>query len=292
MAVSGVALLDDAYAAATGADAVVLMTEWEAYRTLDLDHLANAMRGRLLLDGRNALEPAAVAEAGLVYEGIGRPSQVASRLLGWIGGRRMPLRPISSDRTPRRGGARASRWTVARLVRAPRYGSVNVPWSEPLASPRSRPGDRGPGGSPAWTCAMRPRLRLVEDDGWMALLEGAERHGIARLMYCFLLKRWIDAAVAVLTLAVLSPAPPGRRPGDPPRLAGADPFRQHRIGKGGKPFVVLKFRTMTAGPVGDLRLFVGSDGRAAAQDPRRPAHHPGGKLLRRTSLDELRNSST
>jgi len=68
-----VQLRDDAYAAATGADAVLLMTEWAVYRTLDLDHLANAMRGEVLVDGRNALDPAAVVAAGLVYDGIGRP---------------------------------------------------------------------------------------------------------------------------------------------------------------------------------------------------------------------------
>ncbi len=63
----------DPYAAATGADAVVLVTEWEEYRTLDLDRLANAMRGRLVVDGRNVLDPAACAAAGLRYVGIGRP---------------------------------------------------------------------------------------------------------------------------------------------------------------------------------------------------------------------------
>ena len=68
----GVELATDAYEAATGADAVVLMTEWAEYRALDLSRLANAMRGGLLVDARNALEPAAVAEVGLVYQGVGR----------------------------------------------------------------------------------------------------------------------------------------------------------------------------------------------------------------------------
>ena len=66
-------LRPDAYAAVTGADAVVLMTEWAAYRTLDFDHLANAMRGQVVIDGRNALDPSVVVAAGLVYDGIGRP---------------------------------------------------------------------------------------------------------------------------------------------------------------------------------------------------------------------------
>jgi UDPglucose 6-dehydrogenase len=78
-----VTLVEDAYAAATGCDAVLLMTEWDDYRTLDLDHLANAMRGRLFLDGRNALDPAAVADVGLVYLGMGRttPALLTQRSL-------------------------------------------------------------------------------------------------------------------------------------------------------------------------------------------------------------------
>ena len=63
----------DPYVAATGSDAVVVMTEWAEYTALDLDRLANAMRGRLLVDARNALDPAAAVAAGLVYEGVGRP---------------------------------------------------------------------------------------------------------------------------------------------------------------------------------------------------------------------------
>ena len=67
-----VTLVEDAYAAAMGCDGVVLLTEWDDYRALDLDHLANAMRGRLLIDGRNALNPAVAAGAGLTYFGMGR----------------------------------------------------------------------------------------------------------------------------------------------------------------------------------------------------------------------------
>jgi len=67
-------LVDDPYAAVTGADAMILMTDWAEYRDLDLDHLANAMRGRLVVDGRNVLDPTSVRDAGLLYEGIGRPA--------------------------------------------------------------------------------------------------------------------------------------------------------------------------------------------------------------------------
>jgi hypothetical protein len=63
---------DDALSAVAGADAVVLVTEWEEFKQLDLDAVAAAMRGTLVVDGRNALDPAAVTAAGLTYEGIGR----------------------------------------------------------------------------------------------------------------------------------------------------------------------------------------------------------------------------
>jgi UDPglucose 6-dehydrogenase len=62
----------DAYGAAMGADAVVLVTEWDDYRQIDPDRLANAMRGNLVIDGRNVLTPQEITAAGLVYEGIGR----------------------------------------------------------------------------------------------------------------------------------------------------------------------------------------------------------------------------
>jgi nucleotide sugar dehydrogenase len=63
---------DDAFTAADRADAVVIVTEWQDYRDLDLERLASSMAGDLVLDGRNCMDPDAVAAAGLLYEGIGR----------------------------------------------------------------------------------------------------------------------------------------------------------------------------------------------------------------------------
>jgi UDPglucose 6-dehydrogenase len=51
---------------------VVLVTEWPEFGEIDLAELAGRMQGRLIVDGRNFLDPAAVRAAGLVYEGIGR----------------------------------------------------------------------------------------------------------------------------------------------------------------------------------------------------------------------------
>ena len=55
-----------------GADAVVLVTEWDEFTGLDWKAVAERMNGRLLIDGRNALDPEAVRAGGLEYEGIGR----------------------------------------------------------------------------------------------------------------------------------------------------------------------------------------------------------------------------
>jgi UDPglucose 6-dehydrogenase len=59
-------------AAASGADAVVLATEWPEYTTMDMQAVARAMRGDILIDARNALDPDAAGAVGLRYAGIGR----------------------------------------------------------------------------------------------------------------------------------------------------------------------------------------------------------------------------
>jgi UDPglucose 6-dehydrogenase len=60
------------YEAAEGADAVVLVTEWDALRALDLDRLAALMRQRILVDLRNIYPPEEVEEAGFAWHGVGR----------------------------------------------------------------------------------------------------------------------------------------------------------------------------------------------------------------------------
>jgi UDPglucose 6-dehydrogenase len=70
--IRGVHFATDALDAVTGADAVVLVTEWDEFKALDWDQVAARMAGTLVLDGRNALDAGAIAAAGLTYEGIGR----------------------------------------------------------------------------------------------------------------------------------------------------------------------------------------------------------------------------
>jgi UDPglucose 6-dehydrogenase len=70
--VGGISFAVSPLDAARDADAVVLVTEWAQFIELDWKPIAEAMSGRLVIDGRNALDPDAVRSAGLLYEGIGR----------------------------------------------------------------------------------------------------------------------------------------------------------------------------------------------------------------------------
>jgi UDPglucose 6-dehydrogenase len=69
---AGVTFSRDAYAAARGADAVAVLTEWNEFRSLDMSRLRQLMRRPVLIDGRNIYEPDAMREMGFVYKGVGR----------------------------------------------------------------------------------------------------------------------------------------------------------------------------------------------------------------------------
>lgn len=64
-------VVPDPLEAARDADALVLATEWPSYVTADLAPLAAVMRGNVLFDGRNALDPTRVEAAGLTYVAVG-----------------------------------------------------------------------------------------------------------------------------------------------------------------------------------------------------------------------------
>jgi UDPglucose 6-dehydrogenase len=69
---TGIDYAPDAYSAADGADAVVIVTEWDEFRALDLETLASRMRGKTLVDLRNVWDPYEAERAGFIYFGIGR----------------------------------------------------------------------------------------------------------------------------------------------------------------------------------------------------------------------------
>jgi UDPglucose 6-dehydrogenase len=73
----GVVYCRDALDAAQGADALVVVTEWNQFRALSPTALASAMRGKVLVDLRNIYDPAAMRQAGFAYASIGRGKFIA-----------------------------------------------------------------------------------------------------------------------------------------------------------------------------------------------------------------------
>jgi UDPglucose 6-dehydrogenase len=69
----------DAYEAATNAEAVVVLTEWNEFRNLDLQKLKDKMSGEVLLDARNCIDPDTAVASGLTYIGRGRRARTARR---------------------------------------------------------------------------------------------------------------------------------------------------------------------------------------------------------------------
>jgi UDPglucose 6-dehydrogenase len=70
----GVTLCESVLEAVRGADAAVIVTEWNELRDLARPEIRAAMRNPLIVDGRNLLDPAETTKAGFAYEGMGRPT--------------------------------------------------------------------------------------------------------------------------------------------------------------------------------------------------------------------------
>jgi UDPglucose 6-dehydrogenase len=76
-----VTFCDNAYAVAEEADALVIVTEWNEFKSLDMLQIRNAMRRPVLIDGRNIYEAAEMARMGFVYRGMGRGTGPAPSVL-------------------------------------------------------------------------------------------------------------------------------------------------------------------------------------------------------------------
>ncbi|WP_049104129.1 UDP binding domain-containing protein, partial [Burkholderia cenocepacia] len=75
-------LVDTQDVAVTGADALVIVTEWKEFRSPDFTRLKAELKAPVIFDGRNLYEPDAMAELGIDYYAIGRPyvdPQLSSR---------------------------------------------------------------------------------------------------------------------------------------------------------------------------------------------------------------------
>jgi len=68
----GITCCPSVYEAAKGAEAVVILTDWNEFREMDLEKLKRAMKGKVLIDGRNILDRDRAKELGFDYSGIGR----------------------------------------------------------------------------------------------------------------------------------------------------------------------------------------------------------------------------
>jgi len=68
-----IAWCDDAYETMEGADAVVIITEWNEFRALDLGRVKTLMRAPVMIDLRNIYKPSEMAAAGFAYTSVGRP---------------------------------------------------------------------------------------------------------------------------------------------------------------------------------------------------------------------------
>ena len=77
---AGVEFAADAYAAAKDADALLILTEWEEFATLDLEHLLAVVKYPIVLDGRNLYDPTVMLENGFSYYSVGRPAALTEEV--------------------------------------------------------------------------------------------------------------------------------------------------------------------------------------------------------------------
>ncbi len=76
----GVTYCADAYEVARGSDAIMLVTEWDEFKNLDMRRVRNLMKSPVLIDGRNMYDPDKLNRIGFIYDGIGRNSHQVSGL--------------------------------------------------------------------------------------------------------------------------------------------------------------------------------------------------------------------
>ncbi|WP_329069978.1 UDP-glucose dehydrogenase family protein [Amycolatopsis sp. NBC_01480] len=86
-AIDGMTVVDDPYQVAKDADVIVVLTEWDEFRSLDWGLMADAMEGDDVVDTRNLLDPQRILDAGLSWQGVGRPRATRPKSLAKSGRR-------------------------------------------------------------------------------------------------------------------------------------------------------------------------------------------------------------
>jgi UDPglucose 6-dehydrogenase len=265
-----ISLVDDVVRSARDADAVVVASRWEGVHDLPLDRLRGVMRHPLLVDGCDAVDEGAARAAGIVYVGIGHRQPNV-----------LPLLP-----SPDEPGPMADIPTMRRKDEHP----------HPLSPP-----DRPQGGArlPATLVASAGTSSAAAlDEHWVPLEPPdlppvllPEARGATWPWMQLAVKRAIDIVASLVLMIVLFPllvivALVVRLDSRGPAL-----FMQERVGRGGRPFRLVKFRTMSSETTLDgcldadphlLREW--EETRKIRRDPRVTSV---GHWLRRSSLDEL-----
>jgi UDPglucose 6-dehydrogenase len=89
-----VSYAEDSYDAANASDALLILTEWKEFASLDLPRLKRVLKYPIVIDGRNLYEPSHMASAGIIYHSIGRAAGVPEHLSGIVQPAEMEL-PIT-----------------------------------------------------------------------------------------------------------------------------------------------------------------------------------------------------
>jgi len=88
-----VEMCSDPYALALGCDALVVVTDWNEFKQLDLERIRQAMKQPVIFDGRNIYDPATMTRLGFFYRGVGRGYNGAKRTIGEKAEKAAPSEP-------------------------------------------------------------------------------------------------------------------------------------------------------------------------------------------------------
>jgi UDPglucose 6-dehydrogenase len=279
-------LADDALAAAADADALVLVTEWEAFADLGLDRLRSVMRVPLFLDGRNAVDAADARAAGFVYLGVGKGQGNVHPIMASQEENGSRSREHRARRSPSGAGGRSPEGPARPSGRGPR-DEVSVPL---------HPGARVllvAGGTEVDTMpeelidlveleAMLPEVVPSAPAGTARRrpIQGAIKRGMDIVVSSIMLVALLPIA-AILCLAIVLDSP------------GRILYVQRRVGRGGRDFPLLKFRTMVPDAEAALAAHFASNSESQIEWERSrklradPRITRIGSFLRRHSVDEL-----
>lgn len=136
------------------------------------------------------------------------------------------------------------------------------------------------------TSAINTAVELRED-AWVSLLETGRYERSARLMYCFVVKRWFDLLIASLLIVILAPVLLLIACITWLDVRGSVMYRQRRIGRYGSAFTMYKFRTMIPDRRQTPQSYAGPERRKTHKTAADPRVTRTGKFMRRTSIDEL-----